>query len=50
MIKYSIEKSQNGEYWVLWKNIELKKGFACKGIFIGTRTECYKELKKVNKY
>ena len=47
MIKYSIEKSANGDYYVLWKNVELERGFCCKGIFTGTRSECYKELKRI---
>lgn len=47
MTKYSIERSRNGDYWVLWKHVELARGFCCKGIFTGTRSECYKELKKI---
>lgn len=47
MTKYSIERSRNGDYWVLWKSVELARGFCCKGIFTGTRSECYKKLKEI---
>lgn len=50
MIKYSIEKIN--DYYVLYKNVETKRGFCSGGIFWGKRKECYeklKELKKVSK-
>lgn len=47
MIKYTVEKSYNGEYWVLWKNSIGERHYGCKGIFKGTRRECYRELKRI---
>lgn len=47
MVSYTVEKSNNGEYYVLWKNISNKRSFACMGIFKGAKKDCYKKLKEV---
>ena len=47
MVKYTVEKSANGDYYVLWKNVSNGHGLSCTGIFKGTRRECYNELKKI---
>ena len=46
MIKYSVKKSYNGDYYVIWKEIVNQNSFACTSVFKGTKTACYKELKK----
>ena len=47
IIKYTIEKSRNGEHWVLWKWVEGHNSYSCMGIFKGTRRECYRKLKEI---
>lgn len=47
MIKYSVEKSSQGKYYILWKNVECGKGFNAIRVFKGTRRDCYQKLKEV---
>lgn len=48
MIKYSISK-HHGIY-ILWKESHKGTGWACCGIFQGTRKECKLKLKEVLEY
>ena len=47
MIKYSVEKSKQGKYYILWKNVECGRGFNAIRVFKGTRRDCYQKLKEV---
>lgn len=47
MIKYSVEKSKQGKYYILWKNVECGNGFNSIRVFKGTRRDCYQKLKEV---
>jgi hypothetical protein len=48
MIKYTISK-HHGIY-ILWKESHKGTGWACCGIFKGTRKECKLKLKEVIEY
>ena len=49
MRKYSVSKSYNGDYYVLWLDTNIGNGYCCRGIFKGTRKECYEKKKEVMK-
>lgn len=49
MKKYSVSKSNNGEYYVLWVETNIGNGCCCRGIFKGTRKQCYEKKKEVEK-
>ena len=49
MIKYTIEKSKNGNYYVLYKNVETNQGLCSGGIYKGKRKQCEETLKVIRK-
>lgn len=48
MIKYSISKHLG--IYILWKESQKGKGWACCGIYKGTRKECQNRLKEIMEY
>lgn len=48
MIKYSISKHLG--IYILWKESHHGKGWACCGIYKGTRKECKNKLKEILEY
>lgn len=45
MTKYSIEKHEKSNKWIVWKETNIGKGISVRGIFQGTRKECEEFLK-----
>lgn len=46
MTKYSIEKHEKLNKWIVWKETNIGKGISVRGIFQGTRKECEEFLKE----
>lgn len=46
MNKYSIKKHKQLDKYVVWQETKIGHGFACKGIFQGTKKECEEFLKE----
>ena len=49
MTKYVIEKHEQLNKYVVWKETETKRGFCIRGIFQGSRKQCEEFLDKIKK-
>lgn len=48
MIRYSVEKSNFTNSWIIWKNVEDERSCGCHPIYRGrSKRECYKKLKEI---
>lgn len=49
MIRYTIEKSKNDNYYVLYKNIQKRFGLCSGAIFKGKKKDCENEKRKLKR-
>ena len=48
-IKYTVEYHEHSKKWVVWKTIEKERSVGFKVVFRGTKEECIKKQKELQK-